>query len=889
MKHCPTLLFSLTLALLPTLAHAASKKLLPRPALAPLTLLKPQATGVYQDSAGASHAWTVGQAHGLTWDGTPYLPVGADFVPTTWTNLPTDGNWAKDKAALEGLKKAGIRDVLLSAGTRGLTHASPAAVQRVLDWLEANHFQYGIRIADTPDNPLVGTVVKPAVYRNPSPPTNGPTRFGHIPGLTGAFYLLVSLQDKSIDESGTARVVGGDTAEVNLKTQGNGDVLLLYPERAYAPTTPEGHLPDLWQGYDDYRDRVLGFFRQVKLGPGFRFFLDPLTANIGFGGEVDSVIPTSDGYRLEFQAWLNKRYNHNVDDLNRGWGIKQHDLPDFETAARCLPLWAGSRGVAAVYDPMKKVSFAVLNENGIGGHLWGDLAQFRLESVRGYMNSMADVLKRGVADVPVLYAWGGSSALFTNTNPRGGFDGLSMDGAATGVYAFAQAEDTPRTTWLIAGSGEAAAPDLNSQWDALKDIGARGFFASAQAAPEARRLADYGAALSFQARDLTGHPRILPYPAGIAGIGASVKQLPGGVWWLPSYRAGALFQPGDAFTLGPQMRGYKIDDPDGLQPRFVVWSPHGALTQASFPFAKDAPVQITDAAGVPLKVEKKKETWTVPVGPDPVIFTHLASVPLPADAADAADLEASRLLKLAKEQGLATDIYAQQLFQIRNSIPATAQDADLRYNAFARFIGHISEVLQPFLWLEGESASSYTFDSLVSDSEASGGSYLSLDTDRPPAVSVGDGGSGYQAVYQFAVGTGGSYDLWAATGPLSSSSPFTYTVDDGGANTVEDARSEGGLYAGKFVWDQFGTVSLARGRHTLTLNVTGPRPADRRYILSVDALCLSRVPFHPNGTEIPSIELLPPPVERDRKGNIIQKKTKSDSSDSDDLPAPTPD
>ena len=807
-------------------------------------------------------------------------------MPATWTGLPTDENWANDKAALDVLKKAGVRDVLLSAGTHGLTHTSPAAVQRVLDWLEAAHFQYGIRIADAPDQPLVGTVVKPAVYRNPSPPTTGPTRFRHIPGLTGAFYLLVSTHDKGIDESGTAQVTGGDTAIVNIKAQATGDVLLLYPERAYPPGTPEGRLPDLWQGYDDYRDRVLGFFRQIKLGAGFRFFLDPLSDHLGLAGEVANVIPTSDGYRLDFQAWLNKRYNHNVDDLNRGWGIKDRDLPDFETASRCLPLWSGAKGVAAVYDPVKKVSYAVLNDHGIGGHLWGDLAQFRLESVRGYMNAMADVLKKGVADVPVLYEGGGSSALFTNTSTRGGFDGLSMGGPQTGVYAFAQAEDTPRTTWLIADAGAAGEPDFSADWDGLKDIGARGFFAPISTTKEARRLAEYGAALSFQARDLTDRPRILPYPAGV-GVGASLKRLPDGVWWLPSYRAGALFDGGDAFTLGPLLRGYKLNDPDGGLSRFVVWSPHGGLSQASFPFPKDAPVQITDAAGLPVKTDKKKNEWTVPVGPDPLIFTHLAGVPLPTDAADAADVEAVRLLKMAKQQGLPTDFFEQQLFQIRNSIPTTAQASDLRYNAFARFIGNISSALQPFVWLEGESASSYTFDSLVSDSEASGGSYLALDTDRPPPVAAGEGGTGYEAVYQFTVGTAGSYDFWTATSPLNQSSPFTYTLDDGGANTAFDARPEGGVYAGKFIWNQLGTVSLARGRHTLTLSVTGPRRSDGRYALSVDALCLSRVPFHPDGTEVPAIDFLPPPVLRDKKGKIIQKSPKNSNAAS-DLPTPTP-
>ena len=884
MKHLPTILLALTLLPLPVFAATVKSTPLLTP---PPMLLKPQAGGVYQDAAGTGHAWNVGQAHGLTWDGTPYLPVGAIFVPVTWTDLPTDTNWAVDKAALDLLAKNGVHDVLLSAGTKGLTHASPAAVQRVLDYLDANHFQYGLRIADMPADPLVGTVVKPAVYRNPSPSTVGPTRFSHIPGLTSAFYLLVSPRDGEIDETGTARIVGNETAEVTLKNPPADDVLLLYPERAYGPGTPESRLPDLWQGNDEYRDRLLAFFSRLKLGPGLRFFLDPLTDKLGFAGEVDNVIPTSDGYRLDFQAWLNKKYNHNVDDLNRGWGITDHDLPDFTVAARCLPLWSGGRGVPAVYDPVTKVSYAVLNKPHIGGHLWDDLAEFRLTSVRGYMNSIADVLKKGAADVPVLYGWGGRSALFTNAGTHGGFDGLAMTDAETGVYAFAQAEDTPRTTWLVATGADAAQPSLNADWDALKAIGGRGFFAQVSTAKDARRLGDYGAELSFQARDLSSRPRILPYPAGAPGLSVGLRQLADGVWWLPSYRAGNLSQAGEVFTLGPALHGYKLNDPDGLQSRFVVWALHGPVQETSFPFPKDAPVEITDAAGVPLKVQKKKTEWVVPIGTDPVIMTHLPGVPLPTDAADAADVEATRLVKLAKDEGLGTDIFSERLFQIRNSIPTTDQDSDLRYNAFAHLINDLSQILQPFVWIEGESASSYTFDSLVSDSEASGGSYLSLDTDRLPPASTGDGGSGYEADYQFAVNAGGSYDLWLASSPLSTSSSFTYTLDDGGANTAQDAVSEGGLYAGKFVWNQLGSVSLSRGSHKLTLNVTGPRPADRRYVLALDAFCLSRVPFHPNGTQLPSIELLAPPVQKDKNGKPILKNSKPDNAAT-DLKTPEP-
>lgn len=858
MKYLLTLFLMFALWARPGLAASVAPIPAPLTPVAPTVLLKPESNGVYQDARGANHSWSIGQSHRLEWDGSAYLPVGATFTPQSWTGSGTDEEWAADQAALEMLGKRGVHDLLLSAGAKGLTHVPAVRVQRMINYLEAGGFRYGLEIADFPKDPLIGYLVKPGVYRNPSPAANGATRFRHIPNLADAFYMLVSPRDGEIEESGSARVVDGETAEVTLKNPITDDVLLLYPQRLYLAGTPESHLPDLWQGYDEYRDRLLAFFSRVKLGPGFRFFLDPITSGIGFEGEVENVIPTTDGFRLDFQAWLDKKYNHNVDDLNRGWGIQEKDLPDFATAARCLPLWSGTKGIPAVYDPLKKVPYLVLNKPRIGGHVWDDLKQFRLESVQGYMNAMADVLKKGVANVPVVYQWGGRSALFTNTQGRGGFDGLYLSRAGAGAYAFAQAEETPKTTWLLAGSGAPSAT-LTGDWDALKEMGVRGFFAPATSPEEARQLGDYAAAVSLQANDLALPPRVLPYPAGVDGVEAGVRRLANGVWWLPSYRAGALFGAGDAFPLGPLLRGYKLTDPDGRLPRFVVWSPHGAMTAARLPFDKDSPAVITDAAGVPLKIDKKKDSWTVPVGADPIIISHVSHVPLPLDAAEAADKEATRLVKLAKDQGLAIDLYQERLFQIRNSIVDTPQNADLRYNGFARIIGDLTQALQPYVWLEGESASAYTFDTLVSDSEASGGSYLALDTDRLPPTSTGDAAGGYRANYKFSVNAGGSYALWIASTPPKDSSPFTYTIDGGAANPAEDAAAEGSVYAGQFVWSHIGDVTLTRGAHTLAIVVSGPRARDSRYALAIDAFCLSRVPFHPSGTTLPAIEFLPPP------------------------------
>jgi hypothetical protein len=872
MKYLP-LISGLVLALVFTGPSAfAAKKAVPLPFALPPIPVKPQSGGTFLDAKGGSHPWQIGQAHGLQWDGAAYLPVGVSWTPLSWAN-GTDENWAKDKATLAMFSKQGVHDMILSAGTKGLTHVPTAAVQRVLDYLDANGFHYGLQIADFPQDPLIGYVVKPAVYRNPTPPASGPTRFRHIPGLADAFYLLVSPEDSEVEESGDAKIVDGETASVTLKNTATSDILLLYPERVYLPGTPESRLPDLWQGYDEYRDRLLTFFGHVKLGPGFRFFLNPITDGIGFGGEVENVIPTTDGFRLDFEAWLNKKYKHNVDDLNVGWGIKDHDLPDFPTAARSLPLWSGSKGVLAVYDPVKKARYSVLSNRRTNGYVWDDLRQFRLESVRGYMNSLADVLKKGVADAPVIYGWSGRNALFTNSETQSGFDGLSIADPGTGAYAFAQAEETPKTTWLIAAGSEAASqPTLTGDWDALKNVGVRGFFASAASPEEARRLSEYGAALSFQVSELADPSRVLPYPAAVPGLQIGLRRLNDGVWWLPSYRAGNLLGSGDFLNLGPFLRAYKLNDPDGGLPRFVVWSPHGALARARFPFTKDSRALITDAAGVPLPVEKKTDSWIVPLGLDPIIVSHVATVPLPSDAADAAELEAARLIKLAKGQGISADLYLERLFQIRNTIPATSRDADLRYNAFARLVGDLTQTLQPFVWIEGESASSYTFDSLVSDSEASGGSYLSLDTDRQPSASTGNSDGAYRAEYKFSVNATGSYALWMSGSPARDSSPFTYTLDAGSANPVQDVPVSGEMYAGKFAWSQLGDVTLSHGPHTLTITLTGPRDRDNRYALAIDAFCLSRVPFHPNGTQMPAIDLLPPPVVLDKKGKPVRVK-----------------
>ena len=79
MKYLPLLL--LALAALPHPSRAANNAAAALPLAPPPVLLKPESSGTFQDARGGSHAWTVGQGHGLNWEGAPYLPAGAVFVP----------------------------------------------------------------------------------------------------------------------------------------------------------------------------------------------------------------------------------------------------------------------------------------------------------------------------------------------------------------------------------------------------------------------------------------------------------------------------------------------------------------------------------------------------------------------------------------------------------------------------------------------------------------------------------------------------------------------------------------------------------------------------------------------------------------------------------------
>jgi hypothetical protein len=164
--------------------------------------------------------------------------------------------------------------------------------------------------------------------------------------------------------------------------------------------------------------------------------------------------------------------------------------------------------------------------------------------------------------------------------------------------------------------------------------------------------------------------------------------------------------------------------------------------------------------------------------------------------------------------------------------------------------------------VEGEAASQQSFGTVVASPSASAGAFLWQDTENPPA----DSDTPYQASYTLNVGAPGDYTVWAsiAPGPPGSdnTSPMAYSVDSGTQYDVELPESSGQSYGsvldaatathvGSFCWYKIGALSLTPGVHSINLTITGPAKASHRYTMGIDALCLTRGTFVPNGTQPP--------------------------------------
>jgi hypothetical protein len=813
--------------------------------------------GTFTDKEGKAHEWSVNAAHTLIWDDKPFVPVGGKFQARSWSARATDADFDADVEALKLLKESRVTDIYLQPARGGLGSVPPARVQRLIDYLDKEGFTYGVSINDGPSEVLTGYDVRPGKYWNTVPKDGGIIRFP-IDTLIGALYFIVQSNGQDVLRAGEAAMVAEGARVTVEPIPGNFDIFLV-PRKANFTLAAVG-IPNLWDGFDAYRDALLVQLRQVKFGKGFRFFVDPLPADMDYTSAFSAFLPVGPGFQTEFADWLARKYK-SLDALQTRWQLRERPLKTFNEAAGMVPLWGAGKGVDFLYNPESGLANRV---TATYSEYWRDLNEFKTRSVRDYMSDLAVVLKKHVANVPVVYRTDGYSPLFAGLPANRGFDGVGIAAYGRGSdlvtrhagYAYAQASEAPKTLWLPVVATADAAPTvknspgyasrtvLHQDLDNLRQIGARGFYVdSVRGADPARKfydlsaqpeqlkwVADYADVLSAAGvGDLDRVPAAFYYPRAVGIETASVRPLTGGGWWLPSDR------PGIPYDFGPSGKAYALSEPDGGV-TYYLWNPAGRRTiRLKMPKASTAP----DARGVVWSPNAngviKKDVLTLTIGPDPIRLENYPIIPVPLDAFAELAKETEGLIALLKKQ---SSMDAGRLDLNLGSLRAqyNADNPILSITELQALRGQARDRLRPYAWQEAENMA-HTFDAVAVRYGASGSRVLMVDPRLPGAPAAA-------ATFTITARAPGAYNIWVACSPDPS---LSFRIN--GRPLLDEAISPqkvGASFAdGALVWYKFGIATLPAGTHTIEIRASST--------VLLDAVLIIQGDFIPNGAMQPPV------------------------------------
>ncbi len=794
--------------------------------------IKYKTSGVFVDSAGGQHAWSINDGHTLIWNSSPYIPAGAVVVADSLAPDASDDAYKADAARLDALKAKGIADVIVRA-PGAITAAAPNALQRIISHLDTNGFTYGIEIDDGPSVGLQGYLVSPGRYRIEGPSDQTSFTFDW-PGVDSALYAVMNKLDNTIRSTGGAIVRDG-RAVVNLSSSlRDGEILMVYPHKTF-DASEQG---DLWSGYAEYRDRLLAFFRGVKFGSGLRFFVEPFSSKIISADDMAGFLPDSSGFRLGLEAYLTRKYRHEG-GLNAGWGLNQN-LENIEQAARLVPLWGQGRGAGYFYDRATADLFAV--NPALAAQVWSDIADYRDTSVQEYMNSIAEALHKQVANVPVVFKGYGYSRIYANPFSSG-FDGVGAQAYGSGEAPisrvagplYALAEESGKSTWFIVAGTQASEDgktgylgenSMLATLDAYREVGCKGFFIEdlLNSPEQIEWLRSFKGKIGKDWSDFK--PQVVYFPIE-PPTGAYVKRLARDTWWLPTLRRGSTSYIGDtlfAYTIMGEGKSY-------------IWSGAGKQSVVMNTAGSGNP-SVEYPAGVSLNAKKGMFTITLDESPTVIRGIDFRQV-FPRDTAQMEISRLTALIPVADKAGLEVK-RARGALENANNVLKNGQSY-IAYGIAHDALTELQRAMGPDVWIEGEKSPAANFGSVVAAPGASSALALVLDTDEDAPMSP------YSATYTFEALTSASYEMWIAGSPLTEASPISYTVDGTGWTQVSAADVKPEPYAPGLAWYKIAVANLNPGPHTLTLRVDGRRTQDDRHYFAIDAIVISPRGFKPNG------------------------------------------
>ncbi|MFQ3548617.1 MAG: hypothetical protein SNJ70_02555 [Armatimonadota bacterium] len=819
--------------------------------------LKFKSKGSYVDSAGTTHIWQINEYNTLIWNNQPYIPVGGIFESRYLSNEHSEENYQADITALNKIKESGITDIILKS-TKQITQIDKSSFQKIIDYLDSNGFTYGLEINETPERKLTGFYVSPNLYRLEGPSEKSIFTF-QWPDVVFAVYIIVDKLSMSIISTGAA-VVSNGTVTINISgSLGRNDILLVYPQKTVVGENNR-QLGDLWSGYGELRDRLLMYFKDIKFGQGLRFFLEPFDSKMDFQDDMQYFVPDSQGFNLGFEAYLARKYQHEG-VIDSAWGLLDN-ISSIEKASRLVPLWSGGRGISQVYDWASGAMYPV---DFSSSKIWQDILDYRDISVQEYMNSIADAIKKNIADVPVIFNCNSYHRIYLNPFGIGGFDGLGIQAYGTdeapsiksGGPTFSLADNSAKTMWLITSSAQTSKrnkialgyPDENtfkSTMISLKEVGSKGFYIDSLQVADVQNRANFnlvdsseqlGWISNFKAKEIsrgfdTYKPTYIPFPS-IPQTGAYVKRLKPNTWWLPTLTLGK------AIPMGDEIFGYSLFNSNNV----FLWTSAESKT-ISLKNTYSGEPRVIFPSGRSIK-KGKNDFFSVVLDNSPTEITGFdPRMVFPKESAEIEIRKLEQALPIADRTGkdvkAAKELLNDAKKVLENGHPIVANEmAQTQLEEFR-------DILPIPIWLEGESATVHSFTRTTAAHGASGGLCLLLDTDKNYPMTP------YNAQFVFNSYSQSSYELWFAATPPNEGSIIRYSIDGANWNTLTSMDNIIN-YAPGLAWYKVNNLNLFPGKHTITIRAESPRAGDTSYYFALDAVVLSPGQFQPNGIIKPGL------------------------------------
>ena len=825
-----------------------------------------KAGGTFVDKAGGSHTWTINEAHALIWDGKPFIPVGGMFCSKYLTNAQTDENWNADVEALKALKSKGILDIYVNP-VKGATGRPTAAWQKLVDHLDSEGFRYGIELADGPTKPLMGWVIRPNIYRLAGIKEERTVDLT-LPYTVGGVWSIADAKSGEIIKMGSLKP---DNGKVSVEVRGTPEsprVLLIYPIKQV--NAGADGLQNFWEGYSEYRDRVLATFGGVKFGPGMRFWVDPFMNEMGLRGETKHMIPASKSYQTEFESWLHKKYT-DFAALARAWSLDKQ-VKTYEQASQLIPLWGDKKGLTSLYNTATGDTYKLSSNNS---KMWEDIEEFRHSSIKQYLNDISTLLKRQIANVPVVVKWTANYPFLLNDKTNG-FDGIGVEayakpsqlGKLAGAQCLAIAEQSRRPMWLLTtetqstsaaekqGIAYASKEELMASLNALKDSGSKGFYVFGfQLLPQPRWnnfemlrapeqldwLKSFQERLDTEVLFADWKPRTVWFSAENP-CGADITRLEQDLWWLPSQ------SKAEELSVEQGVSGYAINDADGTA--IYIWTTRTPRMLDFQPPAGIRPlIYFTGVDVQPRQAKYEKNIVSIPLTKSPAIIRGIPPAGIMTSTTLLHQVEyLTTLVARAKAMKMMVGAHEMVLENAKQMIKSDR--LGLAADTLQRSISELEIQVSPVFWTEGEQSSENSFEEAAYSDSTSGMRYLKLNTDMDPPMTP------YAASFPVYAATEGDYEIWVAGTPPGQpwTSPVSWQMDESSWTPAGVVAPKGEAYAPDFYWSKISTAHLAPGKHILRLRVDGRRQEpDKNYVMSIDAIVISKEPFIPDGARRPEM------------------------------------